>query len=203
MHLTNLNNPTNPLFQLIEIAKQNRQNKLVQKLIASAASLFEIKDKELINDTFYNPSKDTVIYAILFDESFDSLPIHTVIINRLSQQWKKWENERILANDIRTWKSFPGRQKALIDEIWSLVAKETHKQTQLDLVFNKSQNALKDLLELNDKVIACLNAYCQKAIDKNKYDDIIRNWHESFESENIYSIVPSPDLLKIVSFAEK
>ncbi|CAF4723517.1 unnamed protein product, partial [Rotaria sp. Silwood2] len=70
--------------------EQKRQNKLVENLIALAASMIEIKDTELINDTFNQPTRGTFIYAILFDESFSSLSVPNIIINRLSEQWTKW-----------------------------------------------------------------------------------------------------------------
>ncbi|CAF2688686.1 unnamed protein product [Rotaria sp. Silwood2] len=166
-------------------------------------SMFEIGDAELINDTFNRPSKDTFIYAILFDESFSSLSTHKTIINRLNQQWTKWEQGNILASDIRTWEKFSGHQKALVHKIWSLVAEETGKQEQLDSVFDNSCNALKQKLETNDKVITCLNTYCQGTIDKTKYDDLIKDWHARFEVENIGSIDLPSDLCNIVPFAEK
>ncbi|CAF3763739.1 unnamed protein product, partial [Rotaria sp. Silwood1] len=181
----------------------NRQNKLVENLIALAASMIEIGDLELINDTFNHPSRDTFIYAILFGESFSSLSIHKTIINRLNQQWIKWEQRNILASDVRTWEKFTGEQKAIVHKIWSLVAQETKKKDQLDTVFDISQKALKTKLETNDKVITCLNTYCQEAIDKKKYDDLVKNWHERFEYENIYSIDIPPDLSNIFPLAER
>ncbi|CAF1035564.1 unnamed protein product [Rotaria sordida] len=202
--LRDLHDPTSPLFQLMSIAKvHNRQNKLVENLIALAASMIEIEDFELINDTFNHPSRNTFIYAILFDESFSSLSIHKTIINRLSQQWTKWEQRNILASDIRTWEKFTGEQKAIVHKIWSLVGQETKKQDHLDTVFDISQKALKTKLETNDKIITCLNTYCQEAIDKTKYDDLVKNWHARFEYENIYSIDIPSDLSNIFPLAER
>ncbi|CAF3297892.1 unnamed protein product [Rotaria sp. Silwood2] len=202
--LRDLYDPINPLFQLMNIAKeQKRQNKLVENLIALAASMIEIKDIEIVNDTFNHPSRDTFIYAILFDESFNSLSIHETIINRLNQQWMKWDQGNILASDVRTWEKFSGEQKAIVHKIWSLVAQKTGQQDDIDLVFDVSRNALKRKLETNDKVITCLNTYCQEAIDKEKYDDIVKNWHERFELENINSIDIPSDLSNIVPLAEQ
>ncbi|CAM4786959.1 unnamed protein product [Rotaria magnacalcarata] len=167
----------------MNIAKeQNRQNKLVENSIACAASMFEIGDVELINDTFYRPSQNTLIDAILFNDLFSSLSIHKTIIDRLNKQWEKWEQGKILASDI---------------------PKETGKQDQLDSVFSNSCNSLKEKLETNEKVITCLNTYCQGAIDKTKYSDLIKNWHARFEEENIFSIDFPSDLSQIVPFAEK
>ncbi|CAF1283625.1 unnamed protein product, partial [Rotaria magnacalcarata] len=162
--LRNLKDPTNPLFQLMNIAEEHkRQNKIVEDLIILAASMIEVGDSELLNDTFNNPSRSTFVYLILFDKSLSSLSIHKIIINRLSQQWTKWEQGTLLASDIRTWENFPKEQKAIFHEIWSLVAKETEKTVDIDLVFDVSCKALKAKLETNDKIITCLNTYCQEA----------------------------------------
>ncbi|CAF4875353.1 unnamed protein product, partial [Rotaria socialis] len=80
--------------------------------------MIEVEDNELLNDTFNNPSRGTFVYLILFDKSLSSLSIHKTIVNRLSQQWTKWEQGTLLASDIRTWENFPKEQKAIFHEIW-------------------------------------------------------------------------------------
>ncbi|CAF4612698.1 unnamed protein product, partial [Rotaria magnacalcarata] len=108
------------------------------------------------------------------------------------QQWTKWEQGTLLASDIRTWENFPKEQKAIFHEIWSLVAKETEKTVDIDLVFDVSCKALKAKLETNDKIITCLNTYCQEATDKQEYDDLVKYWHECFEIESIGLIDTPP-----------
>ncbi|CAM4864589.1 unnamed protein product [Rotaria socialis] len=202
--LRNLKDPTNPLFQLINIAEeQKRQNKIVEDLIILAESMIEVGDSELLNDTFNNPSRGTFVYLILFDKSLSSLSIHKNIVNRLSQQWTKWEQGTLLASDIRTWENFPKEQKAIFHEIWPLVAKETEKTVDIDSVFDVSCKALKAKLETNDKIITCLDTYCQDAIDKSTYDDLVKNWHERFEIESIHLIDIPPALSNIVEFADE
>jgi hypothetical protein len=62
---------------------------------------------------------------------------------------------------------------------------------------------LKNKLETNDKVVTCLNIYCQEATDKKIYDDFVKNWHERFGLENINSIDIPPNISNIVPLAER
>lgn len=203
-HLKDLYDLQNPLTELICIAKeQQRQNKLVIKLITLATSMTEFKDSELVNDTFHYPSRKSFIYAILFDELFSSLAIHKNIIDRLGQQWTKWEKEGTMVSDIQIWTNFSKEEKSIIHEIWSLVAQKTGKESHFDSIFDTSCKAWMVKLETNDKVITCLNTYCEKANDKKKYDDIVRQWHGRFETESIYSIDIPEDLSNILLFAER
>ncbi|CAF3907546.1 unnamed protein product, partial [Rotaria sp. Silwood2] len=194
----------NPLFHLINIDKQkNRQNTLVKDLISLAASLIEINETEILNDTFYLPSCENFTYAILFDESLNSLPIYTQTINHLNAKWKKWETNGVMAHDVWVWKGFTIEQKAVVRKIWALVTQVTKEKYQFDALFDATHRTMKAKLEMNEKVVTCLNSYCQHANDKDIYHALVREWHDRFQREIIQSI-DIPKMLKdIVPFAEK
>ncbi|CAF4151949.1 unnamed protein product [Rotaria magnacalcarata] len=194
----------NPIFHLMNIDKlQNRKNKLVKALIASAASLIDISEEDVLYDTFYLASRETFTYAVLFDESLNSLPIREQAITHLKNKWKSWESTGILAHDIWSWQSFTMEQKAIIHNIWTLVIPVKGLTHPFDGLFDATHRNMKAKMEMNDKVVTCIDAYCQQANDKEAYDELVRQWHDRFDREVIKSIEISPLLKHIVPFAEK
>ncbi len=202
--LKEIQSQQNPLFHLMNINKQQKkQNTLVNDLIALATSLIEISEYETLLNTFHQPSRETLTYTILFDESLNSLPIYTQTINYLNTQWKKWEKEGVMANDIWTWKRFTPEQIVLVRKIWALVSQVTGNKYQFDVLFNANHQEMKAKLEMNEKVVTCLNTYCEQASDKDTYHTMVQEWHDRFERENVKSIKIPKILDNIIPFAEK
>ncbi len=202
--LKDLQSRDNPLLHLINIDKQqNRQNTLVKDLIGLATTLIEVCKDDIVLETFYHPSRQNFTYAILFDKSFDSFPIYTHVINHLNEQWKQWIAEGVLAYDVLTWKGFSREQQVIAREIWTLVTQTTKEKLQIDAVFDASHREMQAKLEMKEKIVTCLNAYCQHATDKDLYHQQVREWHQRFEREIIKSIQIPKTLQDIVPFAEK
>ncbi len=203
-YLKDIQSQHNPLFHLIRIDKQqNRQNKLVKDLIGLGTSLIEITEPEILDETFYHPSRETFTYAILFNESLNSFAICRQIINYLNEQWKKWIVEGVLANDVWTWNGLSIEQKIIVRKIWILVTQSTKEKLEFDTVFDANHRDMEAKLEMKEKIVTCLNAYCQHAIDKNLYCKQVREWHQRFQREIIQSIQIPTMLEEIVPFAEK
>jgi hypothetical protein len=119
----------------------------------------------------------------------------------LSAHQKKWE-EGVLAIDIWIWENFSTEQSNIVRQIWTLVARAAGKKYQLDELFNANHQDMKAKLEINDKVVTCLNAYCQQASDKDAYEALMQKLHERFERENVRSVQVASALQTIVPFAE-
>ncbi len=202
--LKDIRNQQNPLFCLINIDKQQKkQNTLVKMLIALAASLIEIHEDETLCDAFYRPSWDTLTYAILFDESLNSLPIYAQTINHLNTQWKKWKANGALVDDIWKWKGFSREQMDVVRKIWTSVNQVAGETVQIDRLFDVNYREMQAKLEMNEKVVTCLNSYCQHADDKDKYYELVKKWQNRFRQEAVQSI-EMPNLLQdILPFAEK
>jgi hypothetical protein len=202
--LKDIQSQHNPLFHLISIDKQqNRQNKLVKDLIGLGTSLIEITEADILNDTFYHPSRETFTYAILFNESLNSFSICRQTINYLTGQWKKWIVEGVLANDLWTWNGLSVEQKVIVRKIWTLVTQATKEKLEFDAVFDANHRDMQTKLEMKDKIVTCLNAYCQHAIDKDVYYKQVQEWHQRFEREIIQSIQIPKILEDIVPYAEQ
>jgi hypothetical protein len=202
-HLKEIHNHDNPLFQLMYIDKQQKgQNKLVKKLIDGTASVIAITDQEIIEHTFQRPSQQTITYAILFDSSLNSLFIHKQIIGRLLAQLKKWE-EGICGIDVNTWKNFSVEQASIIHQIWTLVSRSAAKQYQLDTLFNQTDQDMKEKLEINQKVMTCIDAYCQQANDSNTYRELGQKMREQLNEGYVRSVEIAPTLKAIIPFAKQ
>lgn len=202
--LKHIQSHDNPLFNLINIDKQqNRQNKLVKDLIDRATSLIEINEVEILNDTFYRPSRENFTYAILFNESLNSFPIYTQVMDYLKIQLKKWITEGVMANDVWTWQGFSNGQSSIVRKIWPLVIQATGGTYQIDEIFDATHRDMQAKLEMKEKIVTCLDVYCQYASDKGMYHAEVREWHRRFERESIKSIEIPKMLQDIVPFAEK
>jgi hypothetical protein len=202
--LKEIQNHQNPLFHLMNIDKlQNRQNALVKELIVLTASLIEISEQQVLSDTFYHPSRETLTYSILFDESLNSLPIYAQVINYLNSQWKKWKSEGVRANDVWTWKGYTTEQKVICHKMWTLAIRAVGEQQQFAVIFDATHRDMKAKLEKTEKIVACLDAYCQQASDKNTYHAMIQEYHDRFERDFVQSIQIPKLLQDIFQFAEK
>ncbi|CAF1340047.1 unnamed protein product [Adineta steineri] len=183
--------------------QHNIQSALMKELIVLAASLIEINEETVLNDTFYRPSRTTMTYAILFDKSLNTLPINEQTMQYLSAQWKQWRVNGALARDVRTWKGFSLDAKSVVREIWILVTQVSGEQNLIDAIFYATQRDMKAKLEINDKIVTCLNAFCEHGSDNNKYHALIRECNNRFEHESVKAIQIPKILEDIVPFAEK
>ncbi|CAF4502396.1 unnamed protein product, partial [Rotaria sp. Silwood2] len=105
--------------------------------------------------------------------------------------------------DVRKWQGFTMEQKTIIRHIWTPVIPATEPIHPLDGLFDDTHRKLKVKMEINDKVVTCLNAYCQQASDKEAYHQLVRLWHDRFDREIIQSIEIPPILKQIIPFADK
>jgi len=182
--------------------QQNGQNKLVKDLIDLTISVIEINNQELIDDTFRHPSRGTITYAILFDPSLNSLPIHKKILDRLSAHLIKWE-KGVFAIDIYIWRDFSEEQARIVQQIWTLVAQSVGKQYELDRIFKSANEDLKNKLEIKERVMICINTYCQQASDKDKYMKLLQEIHEHLEQVCVQSVKIALELEEILLYTEK
>ena len=192
-NLKDVRNCHNPLVRLLKINKQQKgQSVLLQSLIVLTTSLIDINECDIKNDTFDHPSRNTFTYNVLFNQTLKSVPIHKRIIDTLSAQLKKWE-EGVLANDVRTWKNLNPDAKTVIREIWTLISQILEQDYQFEALFDKTYQDMRDKLATNEKVLTCINLYCQQADDKDEYLTQVRDCNRRFEHEYVKSIkIPSP-----------
>ena len=201
--LKEMYNLENPLFYLMQIEqKQKGQNSLTKELITIATSLTEIDRCEIMKDAFYQPSRNTFTYAVLFNELLKSLPIHEEVVQALNGQLDKWE-QGVFAEDLRTWEKFTAEEARVVRTIWTPVAQKLEKKYDIDSLFDATYRDMKAKLEIKEKVVTCLDSYCEQAHDKNKYYAQIQIWHHHFEQAVIQSVKTPSILMELVPFAEK
>ena len=201
--LKQIQNPENPLAQLLRISSdQQEQNRLVKDLIELAISLVEIDENQVMNDAFHHPSRDTFTYTVLFRNSLQHLPIYKQTIHQLTKQLNRWENG-VLAHHVQTWTSFTRDQLVIVRQVWSLVTQKAEKTYQIDALFNETHRDMQTKLQISNQIVTCLNAYCTEASDREKYHDLVQQWHQRLQTEVIQSINVPPALQKLVPFAEK
>ena len=202
-HLKAMQSHQNPLVHLININQtQDGSNTLVKELIGLATSKITLSAEDVLNDTFYRPSRQTFTYAILFDKSLNSYPISQTAIDYLNAQWEKWTAAGVRANDVWKWKGFSADEQSVVRQIWALTTTNSKAKYPIDTLFNATDREMQAKLQIKEAIVTCLNAYCQHAADKDNYYVEIQKWQQQLEREVIQSIEIPRILQNIVPFTK-
>lgn len=197
MHLLKqIHNHDNPLYHLIDIDRQgNGNNKLVKDLINLATSLINITSNETLSQTFSFPSRQNFVYSILFNQSFNSSQLYREVIDHLIRQWKQWTAQGIRGRNVLVWKNYSREQRAIVKDIWALVRKVGNERIQIEALFEANHRKMQEKIEMKDKIVACLETYCENAIDKDVYLEEVRQWYTRLEQE-IIQMIQIPKMLQ-------
>ena len=204
VYLKQMQNQDSPLFHLLTIEKNfNGENELVNDLINHAASLIEVTNDEIINETFYSPSQHTFIYTVLFNSSFKSSSLYKRVINHLTETYKDWINNGCCVNDVYIYQGFSQEQLNIVEQIWALVTNTQKENLTISTLFKANRREMQAKLEMKDKVVSCLNAYCGHAIDKDLYHQQIREWYNRFQQATTKSAEIPQAFRDILPFANE
>lgn len=196
------NNPFNRLLELLQRQSQTT-NDLLTRLITRCAQEIRPDDQELIQHSFLDPTRNTCTYVILFVDSFAKLPIRMETLDRLTKIWTKWEEQQLKYEEIWRKKNYTQDQKFYFDKIWELVGKYSGKQYQVGILFETAQKDMMEKTRMKEKMTSCLNEYCQQAIDKKDYEDLLLTMQYQMEHSVINEIHVPPELKAIVPLVER
>ena len=204
VYLKQMQNQDSPLFHLLTIEKNfNGENELVNDLINHAASLITVTNDEIIKETFYSPSRHNFIYTVLFNPSFKSSSLYKRVINHLTETYKDWINNGCCVNDVYIYQGFSQEQLNIVEQIWALATNIQKENLTIKKLFEANQREMQIKLEIKNKIVSCLNVYCEHAIDKDLYHQLIREWYNRFEQAITKSTKIPQELQAILPFANE
>ena len=193
-----LTNHENPLQQLLMINKQTgEKSELINRLIQLIAKKIQFTSEEILRDTFEKPSRNSIVYVILFDAAFQTSPLHCTLVDQLLAIWNTWEERGLRAHEIVGWKKFSASQRQIIQQIWNYVGDKAEKQYQIDTLIEQQQLEMEEKIRIKETITKCLEIYCFNACDKQKYFDCLTAMDQQLESGVVRSIV-IPEAIQIL-----
>lgn len=195
----------NPLYRIMELRRRQSQmsNDLLLHLIARCSIEIRPDDDELLQHSFVKPTRDTCTYTILFDDCFAQLTIRHETLDRLAAIWSMWEGQRLTYAQVWTKKLYNTHQELCFNDIWDAVGKHSGKQYQIGILFDTAHKNMMETTRIKEKIITCLNDYCDRVIDKQTYEDLLGAMQQQMESSVIHEIQVPPVLKQLVPFVEQ
>lgn len=195
----------NPLVALIELDRKQRDRKsaLVRDLIELICEKITITTKELLEDTFKQPTRSTITYCILFDDSLTTLPIHKKLLDQLRSIWERWEQEGFLVAEINTWSTLEESDKQLVRQIWNCVAQYLKKSTDLQQLIDQAKSRIEEINKTIENVSLCIKHFCHDAIDQNDYLTYLRDIEKQLNEATTNTAKVSPKLEELKPFADR
>jgi len=202
--LKQLSNHENPLYRLININKQTQgQSQLINQLIQLVASKIQLNTDEILRDTFEKPTRTTIVYAILFEDCFQSSILRQTTIDQLLAIWNTWEEKGLRANQIVGWKKFNNDQRQIVQRIWEYVSEKAKGQFQIDELIAQQQLEMEEKIQIKEKITKCLEIYCRNACDKQKYLNCLADMDKQLEDGILRSIVIQDEIRMLLPRAER
>ena len=122
----------NPLSKLIEINHKTKyQSKLVHSLIQTVCNQIELTKDDLLDAILIEPTRETFVYTILFDDSFIDIPIRNELLRQLIGMWEEWEKRDCQVAETQAWSRLKNEQRQVVYDIW----KRTGEMTKIEISF--------------------------------------------------------------------
>ncbi|UJR36511.1 hypothetical protein I4U23_029232 [Adineta vaga] len=202
--LKQLHNHQNPLYHLIRLYTQVQDRSLlVNDLIHLVTDQIQFSVNEILRDTFERPNSTTCIYAILFEDCFKSTKLRQILIDQLLALWNSWEEEGFRANQLQGWKKFTNEERQIIQRIWNYVGEKAEKQYQIDSLIDKQRQEMEEKIQIKEKIIKCLEIYCQYASDKQIYFGLFEEIETQLKCGIIRSIKIPDEIQALVPLADR
>lgn len=200
-----MTNADNPLVSLMKLDKKQKNSKsdLVRDLIELVCEKIKMTREELLDDTFEKPKRPTLIYCILFDQSFVTLPVHVKTIEQLSVIWKKWEIEGFLVTEINTWNNLARPEQETVCRIWNIVAKYLKNSIQFQQLVDQAKAKIGMINEMIENAGLCIKELCQDTWDKDVYFNHLRELQERLNNTTVNAAIISPKITELGPFVDR
>jgi hypothetical protein len=200
-----INNPDNPLYQLIQIdRKGDVKSLLILNLTELICHKIEIKKDELLNETFLRPTRTTFTYAVLNEKLFKNLSIRKEIIEHLISLWNEWEKEGCQIRQINHWNNeLNYDQQQIAGQIWNFIGENIGKPIELEKIIEEARRNVQDIVKTVENATLCINNYCQNACDRNDYLTHLQDLRNQLHRTTVYSAKVSRTIQILKPFADR
>lgn len=187
----------NPLKTLIELSRRREAIVLVKHLIEIFCDRITIEDDELLMNALKNPTNNSLTYVILFEYCFIDVPLRQNLLNRLTKVWNIWEEQGLKSYHIKIWQNFYPDQRHYFTEIWNVVEKFAEKRYPVKNLFDVQYQKLLQLIKLKENIVNCINTYCLKCSDKEKYLEFLQLMQQQIDDGVMRNFVIQPELKEL------
>ncbi len=202
-----MEDPDNPLFQLLKISKKidATENVLLTDLIAACARLVQISNEEIRCDTFIRPTKKSCTYTILFNRHLNDFKLFIDTIEQLRSLWNRWthKDKGLTLSDLQIWQGHQPAERIIFDEIWNKVQKHFNIPQPIELVFRDAKEMFDKKESAIEAMKVVLNRYCDKATDYSHGMKLLQDMSEELREKPIRSVEIPQDLKSIEGIIEK
>ena len=169
-------NENNPLLELIELSKKSEhRSKLIHDLIQTVCDQIEVSKEELSDALFNEPTKETFVYTVLFEDSFDDTSIRNELIKELMAMWENWEQNGCQVAETQTWNRMKDKQRKFTCDVWNRIGKLTGKEISFQSFITGANNKVQTILKVKEDVKICVTFYCRNASDLEEYLTLIKS----------------------------
>lgn len=191
-----MDDPNNPLYQLLQISKiePSINQTLIGNLIAECAKLIQLNNEEIRYETFIHPTQKTVTFTILFDKHFTHYGLLDQTIKQLDTLWNRWEHIGLTLADLQIWREHDQEQRTAFNLIWDKVRRHFRKERSIDALFNQAEIDYAEKKKYNQAMMTTLNLYCDRANDYSRAMNVVRNMLQELNEKAIQSVKTPTDL---------
>jgi hypothetical protein len=200
-----MDNPSNPLYQLLQISKKidSINNDLLSNLIAACAKSIQINNEEIRYETFMHPTKKTFTYTVLFNKHLNDFRLFKETIDQLNILWNRWTLTGLTLSDLDIWRNHSSDERIIFDEIWGKVRQHFNKPQSIETVFQDAEKMFAEKELLIEAMKRTLNLYCDKANDKSRAIKSLEDMSEELHEKPIQSVKTPEDLQTVEVIALK
>ncbi len=196
---------TNTVHVLIRFDKRKKQNgsMLVRDLIQVISDRIEVTKDSLIKETFYQPTKTTFTYVVLFENIFKNLVIREKIIQHLIPFWQEWEKDGFQVEETNTWNRLDTQQRQIVCDIWNVIGESVEKAIPFEQLIDKTRSRMKLIVTIKEDIRLCINNYCQETCDKELFYDRLQKIETQLNQDKVLSIQVPPEIERLKPFADR
>ncbi|CAF1180833.1 unnamed protein product [Rotaria sordida] len=157
---------------------------------------------------FANSMRSTLTYIILFQDCFQTLPIRQMTVEHLVILWDQWDEHGLYSDQINRWINLAPEIKQLSRDIWNLVGQTVQRDFPIETLINEQYQEMQEKRLIQTKILTCLDTYCDDAVDKQFYLDLLLAMQQKFDHDTvrlvevpceIMTLLPSVDRLTPLS----
>ena len=190
--------------ELIKLDKEkSHQSMLVSHLILRISEEIKVTKEDLRIDAFKKPTPSTLIYEILFNDSFTTIPVHEKIVDELASLWEEWKNNGFEPAEVKTWTNLKQGEQEIVCQIWNKVGECKGKQMDFKQLISRAVEKRERITTIKANVTSCIQTYCQGASDKKVYEESLQSMEEDLNNKKEHSIKVPKNIKDLQPFANR
>ena len=201
--LKEFTNDRNPLAKLIVLDRKSQyKSLLIHDLIEALCELIEITKDELLKIIFDKAKGITLIYNVLMEESFSTIPIREQIIKDLLSIWTDWETDNFQIEETQIWIGLKPDKRQIICDIWERIGEIVGKNISFESLITEADRKFQTVLNIRNNIKKCILHYCTNSPDLQHYIDLISRLDENVNQRSVETFQLPDELIAIQDYTK-